>query len=61
MKKVQLGFIGLGSRGANLLGNVLQNFKDVDVVAVCDSYEDRAEAAAEREPWLKFFHHTAYR
>jgi hypothetical protein len=48
MKKVQLGFIGLGSRGANLLGNVLQNFKDVDVVAVCDSYEDRAEAAAER-------------
>ena len=48
MEKIKLGFLGLGGRGNGLLGNVLRNFPDVDVVAVCDSYEDRTAAAAKR-------------
>lgn len=45
MEKLKIGFIGLGQRGTNLLYNVLDNFKDVEVVAVCDTYEDRVEQA----------------
>ena len=45
MKKLKIGFIGLGQRGSNLLYNVLENFNDVDVVAVCDTYHDRVEKA----------------
>ena len=48
MEKLQIGFIGLGARGRNLLVNVLKHFSDVDVVAVCDRYEDRAQDAATR-------------
>jgi hypothetical protein len=48
MKNLKISFIGLGGRGAGLLGNILHNFPDVDVVAVCDTYPDRAEHAAER-------------
>ena len=45
MEKLKIGFIGLGQRGSNLLWNVLINFKDVEVVAVCDTYQDRVEKA----------------
>lgn len=47
MKNLKLGFIGLGQRGKVLLSNVLNRFPDVETVAVCDSYPDRAEAAAQ--------------
>lgn len=47
MEQIKLGFIGLGQRGPGLLSNVMNNFKDVEVVAVCDLYRDRAEKAAE--------------
>ncbi len=48
MNKIAVGFIGLGMRGTELLKEVLRNFKDrVEVVAVCDTYQDRAIAAAE--------------
>ncbi len=44
MKKIKLGFIGLGARGAGLLRLVARNFQEqVDLVAVCDVYPDRAE------------------
>lgn len=48
MENLKLGFVGMGCRGMGLLENVLSQFPDVDVTAVCDSYPDRAEAAAER-------------
>lgn len=48
MEKLKLGFIGLGQRGEVLLNNTLNNFPDVEVVAVCDSYADRSEAAAQK-------------
>jgi len=48
MSNLKVGFIGLGQRGKELMGNVLRNFADVDITAVCDEYEDRSIAAAER-------------
>ncbi len=39
--KNQLGFIGLGQRGQVLLKNVLNNFPDIEVTALCDVCEDR--------------------
>ena len=48
MKNLKIGFIGLGQRGEWLMKNVMNNFPDVDIVAVCDSYADRTEAAVQR-------------
>lgn len=46
MDRIKLGFLGLGQRGDVLLSNVLNNFPDVEVVALCDEYEDRAVSNA---------------
>ena len=48
MDKIKLGFLGLGQRGSGLLSNVLNDFPEVEVVALCDEYEDRATSCAER-------------
>ena len=48
MEKIKLGFIGLGGRGTFLNKLVAESFFDVDIVAVCDAYADRALAAAEK-------------
>ena len=48
MDKIKLGFLGLGQRGSGLLSNILNNFPEVEVVALCDEYEDRATSCAER-------------
>ena len=48
MEKIKLGFLGLGQRGNGLLTNVLNNFPEVEVVALCDEYEDRVESCIER-------------
>ena len=56
-KKLKIGFIGLGQRGAaygmtdgsiGLLGNVLKNSQDAVVTVICDKYEERLQAAAEK-------------
>ena len=64
MDKIKLGFLGLGQRGRGLITNVLGNFPDVDIVAVCDEYPDRTENEAKRikeargaEP-AKYTHHS---
>jgi len=44
--KVRIGMIGLGNRGSSLLKDVILSMNDVEVLAVCDLYEDRREAAA---------------
>lgn len=42
---VRVAFCGLGGRGLGLLRSCLLNMpEDVEVVAVCDNYEDRTEA-----------------
>ncbi len=43
MKKLRVGLIGLGGRGAGLYRVALKNRKYVDYVAVCDNYKDKAE------------------
>lgn len=45
--KAQIGIIGLGGRGMGLLKGEILNMDDIDVVAVCDLYEDRREQAAD--------------
>lgn len=45
-KMIRTGLIGLGGRGLGLLYGVLFHMTNVDVVAVCDLYEDRTEKAA---------------
>jgi hypothetical protein len=47
MEKVRFGIIGYGCRGYGLVDNLLL-MDDVDIVAVCDKYEDRAENAQKR-------------
>lgn len=51
MKKdtIKLGIIGLGCRGISMLTGVILPMKDggIEVAAVCDTCEDRAEAAAQ--------------
>ena len=46
MKNVKIGVIGLGQRGYGVMVSNLIKFEDVDIVAVCDLYEDRVERAA---------------
>lgn len=60
MEKIKLGFLGLGQRGTGLLVNILNNFKDVDIVAVCDGYEDRAVDAAKKIEEKKGYKPTVY-
>ncbi|MBR3863516.1 MAG: Gfo/Idh/MocA family oxidoreductase [Clostridia bacterium] len=52
MRKVKVGFVGLGQRGCGhglsnsdgLMGNVLNN-PEAEVVAICDQYEERLDFA----------------
>ena len=48
MKKVKLGVLGLGKRGYSMIRDVILAFDDVDIVAVCDEYEDRVKDAADK-------------
>lgn len=46
MKKLRLGIIGLGQRGAQLVKEVFVNHDAVCVTALCDLYQDRIDDAA---------------
>ncbi len=43
--KVKLGVIGLSGRGMSLMKDVLLHMSDVEILAVCDLYEDRIQNA----------------
>ena len=47
MKNVKMGVIGLGQRGSCLIETILA-FDHVDIIGVCDLYEDRRIAGAEK-------------
>lgn len=47
--------LGLGNRGLWLLKNVLLNNPDIEVVSLCDVYEDRISRAQEAVPQAKGF------
>lgn len=53
MKKLNVGVVGLGGRGYNLMEDILLPRENVDVVAVCDLYEDRTQQAAEKVKEVK--------
>ena len=42
MEKIKMGIIGFGCRSYGMT-SILLGFDDVEVVAVCDKYEDRVE------------------
>lgn len=46
-EKLKIGVIGLGGRGYSLMTSVMLPRPEIDVVAVCDLYEDRRLKAAE--------------
>ena len=45
-KTLNIGLIGVGRRGKSLLENVILHMDDINVLAVCDLYEDRVNEAA---------------
>ena len=47
LRKLNVGFIGGGERGA-VLQSLLLNMPDVEIVAVCELYEDRLREMVER-------------
>ena len=47
MEKVRFGIIGFGCRAYGMM-DILMGFEDVDIVAVCDKYEDRRDNAKNR-------------
>lgn len=47
MTTVKMGVIGLGVRGSSILKKILLNMDDVEIVSVCDNFEDRAVEMAD--------------
>ena len=47
MEKIRLGIIGFGCRSYGMT-EIFLGFDDVDVLAVCDKYEDRVENAVNK-------------
>lgn len=47
LDKVRIGFIGVGSRGSSLLGNLLE-LEGVEIRALCDIVADRVKRAQQR-------------
>ena len=45
MKKVKFGVIGYGQRGSGMTQRILLGMSDVEVIGVCDYYQDRTEQA----------------
>lgn len=45
MKSIKAGIVGLGGRGIGLLKQLVK-MKDVDILAVCDLYDDRTQEGA---------------
>lgn len=43
MKTLKIGVIGLGVRGNGLVQGCILDMNDIEIVAVCDEYEDRVE------------------
>lgn len=47
-EKLNVGMIGFGARGTLLLRDIILPLGKADIKSVCDSYEDRAEKAADQ-------------
>lgn len=63
MEKVKTALIGLGQRGYTLLCHLFLGMENCEIVAVCDVYEDRVQAASdaiEKKKGFKPFGTTDY-
>ncbi len=47
MKSINFAVIGYGQRGKQMTESVLSEIEDINIVAVCDNYADRADEAAD--------------
>ena len=45
MEKVRFGVVGYGQRGSSMTKSILLKIDEIDVVAVCDKYQDRTDDA----------------
>lgn len=45
MKKIKIGYVGLGGRGMSMLASMLSLFPQVEITGVCDLFMDRVETA----------------
>ena len=45
MEKVKTAVIGLGQRGSSMIKHLLLGMDNCEIVAVCDVYQDRVDAA----------------
>ena len=52
-ERLKIGIIGLGGRGFGLLQDVILEMDEIDVVAVCDCYDDRMDRAAKKVEMVK--------
>ena len=43
MEKLRIGIIGFGNRGKVLSKPILENMPDIEVIGICDKYEDRVD------------------
>ena len=48
MAKIKACVVGLGNRGYGLIRDVLLKNTDIEIVSVCDIYEDRVARAAQK-------------
>jgi hypothetical protein len=58
--RLNVAVIGLGGRGSDLLSLILEhrtNKADVEVVALCDVYQKRLNAASQKVPGAKTYTH----
>ena len=48
MAKIKACVVGLGNRGFSLIRDVLLKNEDIQIISVCDIYEDRIARAAQK-------------
>ncbi len=48
MKKMKIGFVGVGAISGIYLENITNTFREIEIAGVCDLVKERAEAAAEK-------------
>ena len=46
--KIKVGVIGVGGRGHGMIGTIDDMQEDVQIIGVCDVYQDRVENAQKR-------------
>ncbi len=55
MKKVKIGFVGVGNISGIYLKNITHMFKEIEIAGVCDLIREKAENAAANYPGIKIY------